>query len=199
MIMNPRRWWLVRALGRSRVVRAVDRVEAFAVVASLAMVVSAALYCATLADSFYASRSHTVAVEAATRHLVDATAVAASTADPKTVQQAVQRYTVHVRWLAQNVTREKDLRLDHAVKAGDHVPVWLDDRGNATTPPLTDVGAHGDAVGAAALLWVLVTSVIGGAVVLLRRLLNGVRYRSWDRALQWLLVDNGGGPSAHSR
>jgi dipeptidyl aminopeptidase/acylaminoacyl peptidase len=198
MNVRPRRWWLVPALGRSRVVRAVDRVEALVVVASLALVLFAALYCSSLADAFYTSRSHTVAAEAATHHRIDATATAASTAEPKTVQQAIQRYTVHVRWLAQNVTREKDLTLDHAVKAGDHVPVWLDDRGNATAPPLTDADAHGDAVGAAALLWVVATSVIAASVFVLRRLLNGVRYRSWDRALQWLLVDNGGGPSARS-
>ena len=129
MNVRPRRWWLVPALGRSRVVRAVDRVEALVVVASLALVLFAALYCSSLADAFYTSRSHTVAAEAATHHRIDATATAASTAEPKTVQQAIQRYTVHVRWLAQNVTREKDLTLDHAVKAGDHVPVWLDDRG----------------------------------------------------------------------
>lgn len=195
---RSRRWWLARALGRSRLVRPVDRVEAWAVIAGLVLVLLAAQYCSIVSDGIYASRSQTIAAQASSRHQADAVATAASTPDAKTAQQAVQRYTVHIQWLAQNATHDKTVKLDHAVTAGDHVPVWLDDRGNATSPPLTNADAKADAVGGAVLLWVLAASLIAGGVVVLRRVLNRLRYRSWDRGLRWLLVD-GGGPGAHHR
>ncbi|BBZ27472.1 membrane protein [Mycolicibacterium madagascariense] len=198
MRSRSRRWWLARALGRSRLVRRIDRVEAWAVVAGLVVVLVAALYCSTVSDDIYAARSRAIAAEASTRHQAEAVATAASTPDKKAAQQATQRHTVHIQWLFQNATHDEVVKLDHAVKAGDHVPVWLDDRGNATTPPLTDADARADAVGGAILLWILVASTILGGVALLRRVLNRFRYRSWDRGLRWLLVD-GGGPGAHHR
>ena len=178
--------------------RRVDRVEAWAVIAGVILVLLAAQYCSTVSDAIFASRSQTFAAEASTKHQADAVATAASTPDAKTAQQALQRYTAHIQWLAQNATHDEVVKLDHAVKAGDHVPVWLDDRGNATTPPLTNADAKADAVGGAVLLWVLVASSLAGGVALLRRVLNRFRYRSWDRGLRWLLVD-GGGPGAHHR
>jgi hypothetical protein len=198
MTLNPRRWWLVRALGRNHMVRAVDRVEALAVLAGVLLVAMVGLQCSSISDSVYASRSRTIAAEAATRHQVEATVVTDSTADAKTTQQSAQRYSTQIRWFAQNTSRDKVVKLAQPVKAGDHVPVWLDEHGNASTPPRTDADARADAVGAVALLLALAAGLAFGAVALLRWLLDRLRYRSWDRGLHWLLVENGGGPTTRT-
>ena len=43
-------------------------------------------------------------------------------------------------------------------------------------------------------LWLLCLAAVAGALEVLRRVLDRVRHRGWDRDLR-LLVDNGGGSS----
>jgi hypothetical protein len=49
------------------------------------------------------------------------------------------------------------------------------------------------AVDVAVVVWLSVTGLCIGAVMLLRRILVWIRFRSWDREIRALLADNGGG------
>jgi hypothetical protein len=140
----------------------------------------------------YAARSHTNAAEAATRHPVDAVAVGNSKTDPTMSDSAPTTFSAQVRWFAQNASRDAETKVDHPVKAGDHVPIWVDDRGNVTTAPLTDDDIHVVAIGTAALIWLVAAVLLGGAFAVLHGTLDRSRNRGWDRGLHQL-VGNGGG------
>jgi hypothetical protein len=187
--MRVTRWWQLRALRRSPLSRFVDRVEAVAAIAALAILIFVGLQCAHFSQSLYRDRAQTFAAEAATRHPAEATAL--SSTKPTTPGPA-PGYAVQIQWFAQNATHDGTLRLNHEVKTGDHVRIWLNQRGELTQAPRTDVDARTDAIGSAALLWLVAVSIAIGLLTVLRRVMDRIRYRAWDRSWR-LMVDNGGG------
>jgi hypothetical protein len=193
MTLNPRRWWGVRALLGHPLARRVDRFEAWVVVSGIVLLIVAAFGAAHVHDELYADRSRAVAVEAATRHQVEATAVETSRAKPTgPAQGAPLNQTVRVEWFAQNTTHSAVATVDHPVKAGSHVPIFVDDRGQVSRPPQTDANAQADANGLAILLWLLSLAAIATVGAVIRRALNRVRHRGWDRELVTLINDGGG-------
>jgi hypothetical protein len=195
VIVNPRRSWTVRALGRHPLTRRADRVQAWAVVGAVVLLIFAAHHAADYSRTAYAARSQTYAAEAASRHPVDATAVTdGSTSTKGPISAATLTYSAHVQWFTHNATHDGMVKVDHPVKAGEHVGIWVTEDGTVTTPPLTDDNAHADAIGVAALMWLMCVALVGGAFEMLRRGLDRVRRRAWDRELQ-LLVDDCGGSS----
>jgi hypothetical protein len=192
---NPCRWWNVRTLGRHPLTRRVDRLQAWAVVAGIVLLIVAAHQAAGYSDTAYAERSQTLAAEAATHHPVEATALSASTSVAKgPVSAETLVYPDHVQWFANNATHDEVVNVDHPVRAGERVGIWLDDKGKVTTSPPSNDVAHADAIGMAAVLWLLCLAAVAAALVILRRVFDRARHRGWDRDLR-LLVDNGGGSS----
>jgi hypothetical protein len=192
MIASPIRWWTLRALGRAPLARRADRAEAWAVLAGLIILMAAVYPAMAVGQLGYTTRSHANATEVATRHSVDAVAVGNGKSDPAMSDAMPTTFTVHVRWFAQNTTRDAETKLDRPVKAGDHVQIWLNERGNVTTAPLTDDDVHAVAIGTAALVWLAAAVVVGAAFAMLRGALDRSRSRDWDRGLHEL-VGHGGG------
>jgi hypothetical protein len=193
MTLNPRRSWAVRALFGHPLARRVDRVGASAIVAALVLLILAAVGAAQVRDVLYADRSKTIAAEASTRHPVEATAVHAAKARPMgPAQGAPLTYTVDVEWFAKNTTRNATVTVDHPVATGGHVPVWLDGDGRVAGPPQTNANAEVDANGLAILLWLVCAGAVAAVGAVIRRALNRVRYRGWDRDLVTLIEDGGG-------
>ena len=193
MTLNPRRWWGVRALFGHPLARRVDRLEALVAVAALVLLIAAAFGAAHAHDELYNDRSRAIAAEAATRHPVEATAVEAGQAKRTgPAQGAPLAYTVRVQWFAKNTTRSAVITVDHEVAAGGHVPIFVDDDGHVSRPPQTDANAQADANGLAILLWLLCLAAVAAAGVVIRRTLNRVRHRGWDRELVSLIEDGGG-------
>jgi hypothetical protein len=192
MIANPIRWWTLRAFGHTPLARGADRVEAWSVFVGLIMLIVAVYPAMALGEAGYAARSHTNAAEAATRHSVDAVAIGNGKSNPTVSGAVPTTFSVQVRWLAQNTTREAEAKVDRAVKAGDPVNIWVDDRGNITTAPLTDDDIHVVAIGTAALVWLAAAVILGAVFAMLHGVLDRSRNRGWDRGLHEL-VRNGGG------
>lgn len=189
---NSIRWWAACAFARTPLVRATDRIQAWAVVAGLVLLVAAAYPAMTVGRLGYTVRSQDVATEAAHRHPVQATAVADSMTDPTQVESTSTSFFAHVRWTAQNGAHDTTTKVDGPVKAGAAVRIWVDDQGKVTAPPLTDTDARVDAFATTALMWLTMAAIIGGALLGLRSTLGRARGRGWDRSLREL-VDNGGG------
>ena len=189
MTGSRRRWWLLRALRRGRVARPVDRAEAWVAIACLLLLVLAAHPIAGLARSVHDTNAAAFAQEAATRHVVDGVALSSSQTATRGLGSA---YQVQVQWFARNETRSQVVRVDHAVDTGDRVPIWLDDTGKITTAPRTDADAQADAIAVGAIVWLAAVAAGLAALAVLRRVLDRVRYRAWDRGLR-ALVDNDGG------
>jgi hypothetical protein len=190
--VNPIRWWTTRAFGRHPLARGADRVEAWAIVVGILMLIVAVYPAMGVGQLGYAARSHAIAVEAATRHPVEATAVGTSRSDPSMSDSTTATFLVPVRWLAQNTTHDATTKVEQPVKAGDKVRIWLDDEGRITSAPLTEADARIEMIGTVVLSWLLACAMVGGAFVVLRRALHRSRDRGWERGLLEL-VDNGGG------
>ena len=159
----------------------------------IALLVFAGYQAAGVDRSVYAARSATIAAETQARHPVEAVAVSPSTVS---AQGVILAYATQVQWPMGTSVRDKVIRMDHPVKAGDRVRVWIDDEGNATTPPPTNIDARGDSIGAAALLWLAVLFGCSLFLAVLRRVLDALRYQSWDRELH-ALADDGRGRATH--
>jgi hypothetical protein len=192
--VNPRRWWLLRAVCRHPLTRLVDRVEAGVVTVAAALVMLSTCWVVGLHDTVYAQRSRTIAAEAATRHPVQATAIELSRSGARQPGTGTPTYFVRVEWFADAATREDVIETNRAAEAGDRMRIWLDREGRVTDPPSTNTDARADALGVAALLWLVSAAMIVGAVAILRQVLDRCRYRGWDRTLR-LLIDDGGGSS----
>jgi hypothetical protein len=192
MSRKPVRWWAARAFGRSPLMRAADRVEAWAVVVGLALLVAAAYPAMAIGQMGYDASSQTIATDTSDRHPVEATALGNSSSAPSIPESTNTMFTVNVRWFSQHAAHDTVTRVDEPVKAGDRVRIWLTDQGTVTTPPMTDADAHLIKIGTVALSWVVLAALIACAFMLLRSRLDRVRDRHWARG--WLeLVEDGGG------
>lgn len=192
MTISFMRMWTARALGRSPLTRAADRVQAWAVVIAFVMLVAAVFPASAVGRLGYEAHSQAVAADATSRHPVDATALGVSKADASGSESPTTTFMVNVRWSARNTTYESVARVDGPVKAGDRVQIWTNDQGSVTTPPPPDTDDRLMEIRAGALAWLMMAALILGGFVLLRIRLNHVRDRRWDRSWREL-VENGGG------
>jgi hypothetical protein len=184
----------LRQLAGGPLVRFVDRVEAWAALTAVVLLIVAAFFAAQVSESIRADQLRTAEVEASQRHLVEAVALDRSRVKP---QRALTTFTVPVQWFAHGVTRNTVVEMPRPVMAGDRVGIWTDSRGNAVSAPRTSADARANAVGAAIGFWLLGFSMVTGVGLVLRRAFNRVRHRAWDRDLE-LLVGNGGGSTANN-
>ncbi|MGE2716142.1 Rv1733c family protein [Mycolicibacterium litorale] len=183
----------LRRLTGGPLVRCVDRVEAGAALTGALLLVVAAFFAVQVSDSVSAEQLRVAEVEAANRHAVDAVALERSKAKP---QRVMTTFTVHVQWTAHGVTRDRIVEVPQPVSAGDRVEVWTDAQGNAASAPTSGTEAQASGFAAGLGVWLLSLALVASALLLLRRALNRVRYRGWDRDLA-LLVGYGGGSTAH--
>jgi len=189
-----RRWWLSSVFTSNPLARRVDRAEGWAVGVALAVVIGAVPVSIDVSHTIQASEAKTIAVAAATRHPVDAVAVTASEAKTR---GTATTYWARLQWFDRSVTHQDTVRVPQPMKAGDRIPIWVDDTGKRTTPPRTEADARAGGIGAGLMLWLMVAALTGWAVSLLRRLFDRLRYRGWDRDIQ-VLVGYGDGSNAHN-
>ncbi len=186
------RWWVGCAFARPPLARATDRIQAWAVITGMALLVAAAYPALSVGHLGYAVRAREIAVEAAHRHPVEATALDDSVIDPAEVDSTSTTFLAPVRWTTRGGVHDTTAKVDGPVRTGDTVRIWLDDQGELTAPPLTDEDARVDALATTALVWLTMAAIVIGALLGLRSTIGRARDRSWDRSLREL-VDNGGG------
>jgi hypothetical protein len=189
------RCWMARALSGNPLVRRVDRLEAAVALLAIMFAVIAIPFAVDFGHTAYTARAHRYAAEAAMRRPVDAIALSNSVSGDRPPSSS----SVHVQWFADNETRDKVIRVPQSVAAGDHVRIWVNDKGDATLAPRTRADARVDAIVVAVAEWLALASLCAIAVALLRRLLDRARYRRWDRDFRLLIdVDDGGGKAARN-
>jgi hypothetical protein len=191
---HRRRWWLLRAFTSNPLTRRIDRVEGWAVGVAMTVVIGAVPVSVDFAQTMQASEVKTIEAAAATRHTVDAVAVAPSEAKTR---GTATTYWARLQWFDRSATHEDTVKVPHPMKAGDRTPVWVTDAGDLTAAPRTAADARAGGIGAGLMLWLMVAALTGWAVSLLRRLFDRLRYRGWDRDIQ-VLVGYGDGSNAHN-
>jgi hypothetical protein len=175
-------------LSGNPLVRRIDRLEAAVAVLAVMFAVIAIPSAVDFGHTVYAARAQKYAAEAMMRHPVDATALSDSVSGDRPPSSSF----VHVQWFAGNETRDKVVHVPRPVTTGDHVRIWVDDNGDATPAPRTRADARVDAVVEAAAGWLAAAALCAIAVAVLRRILDRVRYRRWDRDFRLLIEDGGG-------
>ncbi len=182
-----------RLLSRNPLVRISDRIEDLAMVLAMVFVVLAAPVAAAFGTAVHDTQAHRYADQAATRHLVQATAQ-----DDTTVimQRTQSTYAVWARWTAAGADHLGVVPWPAPAKTGAKGDIWVDAQGLSTTAPTDVRQAVADAVAAAVLLWGGVATASAGSVWAVRRRLDRVRHATWDRELAAAL-DGPGGCAPH--
>jgi hypothetical protein len=193
MTHRRRRWWIFRPLSRNPLSRPVDRLEGWAVVMVVVALIGAVFVAVDTSDTVEASEAAVIRHEIATRHAVQAVALSGETKQ----QGTATIFRAEVRWFDGTETHDRSIRVPRRVNAGDHVEIWIDDKGDITPAPrsLSDAAATG--LGTAVLLWFALAALSGALLSVLRRVLDRRRFRAWDHALAEL-AGHGGGSNAHN-
>ncbi len=188
-VLRPMMWPGLRALSRNPLVRAADRVESVVVMLAAAVVVVAVACAGALGTMVYGARTQMYAEQAQTRHAVVAIAAEDSktTATPQTVVT-----TVYARWHLNGIDDAAELIWRKPVKAGDPLPIWVDDHGNRVAPPSAVSRAAMDAITVAVIAWLCVVLAVAAAVSIVRTRTGRMRDAQWDREIRCLAGDDGG-------
>jgi len=178
-----------RLLGRSPLLRGVDRLESLVAVVLATLCLAFLAVAAAVGTSFYDERSRAYAAEAQTCYTVTATAIedSAVIAQPNTVINVAV-----VEWNAAGSNHVDEFAYDDRLKAGDRITIWVNAEGNRIVAPPTRSRASAEAVGVAALIWSVVLVGAGTLMYAVHRRLDGIRYRRWDREFDALAGDGGG-------
>lgn len=183
-----RSWW-VRLFGRNKLVRGSDRLEACCVTLAVITVIAALPVSAAWGTSVHDVRRAIYAQQWLTRHHIEATAIEDAHVGAEISRPGV---AVPAHWTAGGRTHAGTVSPPDMVHAGDRFTIWVDDNGDLVRAPTPPGQAVSDAVGAAVLSWLAVTSTMALPIILLRRRLTRARYGEWDRELD-ALAGNGGG------
>jgi hypothetical protein len=189
-----RRWWLFSAATGNPLVRSVDRAEGWLAAAFLAAVIGAVPISVDFSQMVQASETKAIEAAAATRHSVDAVAMAPSETRS---QGAATTYWTHLQWFDTSAKHERTVKVPAPMRSGDRTLVWVDNSGNLTSAPRTQADARAGGVGAGLMLWFVIAALAAGALRTMRRCLDRLRDRLWERDLH-VLVGNGGGSTAHN-
>jgi hypothetical protein len=177
------RWQLVRRLlGRDRnpLWRTVDRAEAWAMTAVLALGILAFVVLGVLAG--HRAYSLGLAEQRADRGWRPAIATLEQSA-AQSADNAGWVAWVPARWqLADGQHRSGNVATELDARAGQKVEIWVNSAGQQTTPPLNSVGVCDQVI--SVVLWVLLATaaaatITGGSI---RLLCNRRRMAGWQRA-----------------
>jgi hypothetical protein len=95
----------------------------------------------------------------------------------------VDQTTVLAAWFdARGARHTGDVLTDAGSPAGTRVPVWLDQRGELTTEPLSPATTAADGIFAAILLWAAITGALAGLYGAGRFVVSRLHAAAWDRA-----------------
>src|SRR5882757_429833 len=186
---DVRGWWVLRACGRNPLVRGIDRLELVIVVVGILVALAAAACAGALGTAVHDARSRVYIEEAHTRHAVTARATEGSTIVLRVDDRMAT--IAKVRWQGDGTEHTGSLTLDHAVKAGDPLTIWVDRRGDCVNAPTPTFHAAVDAAGVAFAAWQAVALAVAGLVRLGRSHLDRRRDSAWEHNIRCLIDDDG--------
>jgi hypothetical protein len=183
-------WWVLRGCGRNPLVRATDRLELLIVVLGISVVLLAGAFAGALGTAVHEARSRVYVAQAQTRHTVIARAIDDSTtvlgADDNTTTR------VNARWHANGTEHTGSFTLDHAVKTGDPLKIWVGRDGNRVDAPTPTFHAGMEAVGVAYAIWQTVAFAVAGLIWWGRSRLDRLRDSAWEHDIRCLVDDDEG-------
>lgn len=172
--------------GRNPLARVGDRVEALLLLLTVAGAFLAVPFAAAFGSETYATQTARAAEERTTRHPATAVSLAAAAGRSYSTDGAgapADQTTVPAAWSDARGTRHTgEVLADAGSPVGTRVPVWLDQRGELASEPLSPSTSAADGVFAAILLWTAITGALAGLYGSGRWALSRVHAAAWDRA-----------------
>lgn len=180
------RWWRFPHFCRNELVRGVDRMETvLLIVLALLMMLAVPVAGMHGADSY--TRLHQqAAAEQADRHPVTATIRTVTASVPTSSVSSASR-TVTVTWFDRGQWGRASTEIYGIKGVGDTVPVWLNQRGAVTDPPMTAQQATISAALDGIWTWFLLAGSAVLVFLLARWGLDRLRAQRWER--DWRLLD----------
>ncbi|GLZ27820.1 membrane protein [Lentzea sp. NBRC 105346] len=179
---------LVRFAGRNPLATAGDRLEAAVLVGAIAVALLAVPIAGATGSEIYATQKAQAAAQQNTRHWVEAVLIQDA---PPTIGSTerggvVESTPVLAVWrLPNGMAREGMVQAHYDAKAGATVPIWIDDQGEVSSPPLTAEGAAINAIILALLLWGGTSGAMALLYLVVRFTHQRIRMRrlsaEWDR------------------
>ncbi|OBG74703.1 hypothetical protein A9X05_25555 [Mycobacterium sp. E3298] len=166
---------LARLFRRSPLVRSTDRLEALLLVLAIAVSLVTVPIAAAVGTAIHEDRSRVYAEQVQTRRPATATVVGDS--HPRT-DLGSPTVMVPARWDFAGAERTGDIAAPLAVKVGDQIDIWVDDRGAPVTRPKMSPGD--EAVAIAVAIWLAVTLPVAASVAGARYALDRIRYARWQ-------------------
>ncbi len=182
--LDPRCWRIGIILGRNRLIRRADRIEAFVTLIAVVVSLVAIPVAAVVGAMTYGARGHFYAQEARERHSVIATVTDSGNDTRGTT-------VVQAKWPVATGERTGRLELSNAAKVGDGTEIWVDKDGNPVAPPTPPWQALGDAVVTTMSTLLLVGAGMTSLVAGVRMRLDRVRDAQWEREITCLEDDGG--------
>ncbi len=168
--------------GGNPLARGADRLEAAVLVLAMTIAVVLVPVMLTLGSLTFASLSDQAERQAATRH--EFVAVLLQDAPAAVVGRGGAvggRSVVRAQWrMPAGGVRTGQVEVVNGSKAGQEVPVWLDDSGQPVDPPLSTESVVAEAVAVAVLGWLVAAGLLTLACYGLHAALQRRRYRAWD-------------------
>lgn len=189
LLRTLRRRWVFRGLARNPLARMTDRLEAIAI---LAVLLTALLIVPTAAQSgaaVYSAQMQAITEQTRSLHPTDAEVVRGTV-------QGAQRYStglpVAVQWREGSQTRTGRTTFPTPTSTGQHVVIWLDQKGNVVDAPRRKADAQLSAFVRSAGVWLGAVALSVLIAYLVRRMLDRVRANAWERELQLLAHNDDG-------
>ncbi|WP_103351695.1 hypothetical protein [Amycolatopsis sp. CA-128772] len=172
--------------GRNPLARAGDRVEALLLLLVIAGAFLVVPFAAAFGSDTYAAQTARAAQERTTRHPATAVSLAAASSQSYSTDGAgapADQTTVPAAWFdARGARHTGDVLADAGSPAGTRVAVWLDQRGELTSEPLSPSTSAADGVFAAILLWAAVTGGLVGLYGTGWFVVSRLHAAAWGRA-----------------
>jgi hypothetical protein len=181
-------WWVLGACGRNPLVRGVDRLELFIVALGIFVALAATACAGALGTAVHDARSRVYVEQAQTRHTVTARATTDSTIVVRVDDSTAT--TTNARWQVDGTEHTGSFTLDHAVKTGDPLTIWVDRHGDRVDAPAPTSQAGVDAVGVAYAAWQAMALAVTGLVRWGRSHLDGRRDSAWEHDIRCLVDDD---------
>lgn len=185
----PVGWRLAHGLGRNPLLRTSDRIETVVLLLAVAVSLIVVPIAGTIGTAVYDARGRVYAEEAHSRYPVTATVVGESTA---AVRENMAATVVQIRWRTEGGEHTDAFALDHAVKTGDLINIWVNGQGNRVRPPTPTSQAGVEGALAGVMVWLGVVVAVSTLFATVRLWLNRLRYAGWDRGIRSLAGNDGG-------
>lgn len=166
-----------------------DRIEGAVLAFGIAVSLLAVPVAGATGSDTYATDLARVRVEQASRQHVDAFLIEDSPVTIGSTERGgvVESAPVPARWRVRDgSTREGVVQAHYDAKVGTRVPIWIDESGAMTDPPMTNQGAALNGIILAFLLWGAITGVMALLYLATRFTHKRIRLHQW--ASEWQRV-----------